>query len=229
VLYMQPGLSIPGRIVVEPVGVEAPDDLSRARVSLAPGGSGGLMIGVGGSPTAVDRSGRFTLADVTPGKYRVNAQLSTPEANWTVKSAMLNGRDSLDFPVDIGPNDRSGEAVVTFTNRTQEVSGTLSDATGRPAPDFTIVVFPADKNYWLSSRRIRTARPDTNGRFTVANLPAGDYRIAALIDIAPGDQSDPAFLEQIVPASVVFSVHEGEKKVQDIRIAGSGDISPSGS
>jgi len=222
VLNMQPGLSIPGRIVVEPVGVEAPDDLSRVRVSLAPAGSGGLMIGVGGSPTAVDRSGRFTLADVTPGKYRVNAQLSTPEANWTVKSAMLNGRDSLDFPVEIGPNDRSGEAVVTFTNRTQEVSGTLSDATGRPAPDFTIVVFPADRNYWLSSRRIRTARPDTTGRFTVANLPAGDYRIAALIDIAPGDQSDPGFLEQIVPASVVFSVREGEKKVQDIRIAGSG-------
>jgi hypothetical protein len=96
----------------------------------------------------------------------------------------------------------------------------MSDAAGRPAPDFTIVIFPADKNYWLSTRRIRTTRPDTSGKFSVANLPAGDYRIAALIDIAPGEQTDPAFLEQLLPASVTFTLREGEQKVQDIRIAG---------
>jgi hypothetical protein len=227
VLNMQPGLTISGRIAVDapgpagPAGVDAPD-LSRARVSLAPAGTGGLMIGVGGSPTVVDQSGRFTLTDVTPGKYRLTAQLSTPEARWTLKSALLNGKESLDFPVDIGPNDRSAEAVVTFTNRTQEVSGTLSDATGRPAPDFTIVVFPADRTYWAATRRILTARPDTSGKFSIANLPVGDYRIGALVDIAPGEQTDPALLEQLVPATVAFTIREGEKKVQDIRIAGSG-------
>ena len=81
-------------------------------------------------------------------------------------------------------------------------------------------MFPADKTYWSSARRISTARPDTEGKFAIASLPAGDYRIAALTDIAPGEQSDPAFLEQLVPASVAFSLREGEKKVQDIRIAG---------
>ena len=219
-LNMQPGLPVTGRVVVEAVGVDAPDDLSRARVSLTPAGTGGLMVGIGGTGGQVDRSGRFTLPDVTPGKYRVSTQLSTPEATWTLKSAILNGKESLDFPVEIGPNDRAGEAVVTFTNQNQQVGGTLSDAAGRPAPDFTIVIFPADKAYWLSARRIRTARPDTDGKFSVPNLPTGDYRIAALVDIAPGEQTDPAFLEQLVPASITFSLHDGEKKVQDIRIAG---------
>jgi hypothetical protein len=176
------------------------------------------MVSINSAGTQVDRTGRFSMSDVTPGKYRLSAQLSTPEANWTLKSALINGKDSLDFPVDIGPNDKALEAVVTFTNQTQDVSGTLQDATGRPAPDFTIVVFPADKGLWLATRRIRTVRPGTDGKFVLKGLPAGDYRIAALVDIAPGEANDPAFLEQIVAASIPFALAPGVNKVQDIKI-----------
>jgi hypothetical protein len=137
-----------------------------------------------------------------------------------LKSAVINGKDSLDFPLDIGPNDRALEALVTFTNQTQDVSGTLQDAAGRPASDFTVVVFPAEKALWLATRRIRTIRPGTDGKFTVKGLPAGEYRIAALADIAPGEANDPSFLEQVVPASIPFTLAAGQNKVQDIRIAG---------
>ena len=40
------------------------------------------------------------------------------------------------------------------------------------------------------------------------------------LDIAPGEANDPGLLEQLVPASVPFSLGAGEHKVQDIRIAG---------
>ena len=75
---------------------------------------------------------------------------------------------------------------------------------------------------WSSplSRRIRTVRPGTDGKFTIANLPAGEYRLAALTDITPGDQTDPTFLQQLVGASIAISLADGEKKVQDIRIGG---------
>ena len=218
-LNMQPGLTISGRVTVEASGVDAPDDYSKTRLTLLPGGTGGqIMVSINSAGTQVDRTGRFSMSDVTPGKYRLSAQLSTPEANWTLKSALINGKDSLDFPVDIGPNDKALEAVVTFTNQTQDVSGTLQDATGRPAPDFTIVVFPADKGLWLATRRIRTVRPGTDGKFVLKGLPAGDYRIAALVDIAPGEANDPAFLEQIVAASIPFALAPGVNKVQDIKI-----------
>ena len=40
--------------------------------------------------------------------------------------------------------------------------------------DATVVVFPDDENQWVyQSRFIRTARPDTSGRFEIAGLPAG--------------------------------------------------------
>jgi hypothetical protein len=166
---------------------------------------------------SVDAQGRFTLTNVVPGKYRLDAQIG---ANWTLKSAVINGRDTLDFPADVGPNDKAGDAVLTFTDQTQEVTGTLQDAAGRPAPDFTIVVFPADKAFWSATRRIRTSRPGTDGRFVVRGLPAGEYRIAALVDLAPGEANDPAVLADLVPASVTFSLREGERKVQDLRMAG---------
>jgi hypothetical protein len=46
--------------------------------------------------------------------------------------------------------------------------------------------------------------------------------MAAVVDMAQDDAWDPAFLEQLVPASYAFSLAPGEKKVQDLRISGGG-------
>ena len=43
--------------------------------------------------------------------------------------------------------------------------------------------------------------------------------IAAVTDVEPGAINDPDFLEQLVAGAVKFELAEGEKKVQDIRIA----------
>jgi hypothetical protein len=216
-LNLQPGLTISGRVVLEGTRA-APPDLSSVRVSLTPGASGMTLVGAkDGTEGGVDAQGRFTLTNVAPGKYRLDAQMG---ANWTLKSAVVNGKDTLDSPVDVGPNDRASAAVLTFTDQSQEIAGTLQDAAGRPAPDFTIVVFPADRALWTAARRIRTCRPGTDGRFVVRGLPAGEYRIAALVDLAPGEATDPAVLDDLVPASVTLSLREGERKVQDLRMAG---------
>lgn len=228
-LDLMPGLTLSGRVVLDDPGAQV--DLTRVRVSLQPtdggtllvkmtsaGADSGLLLGV--SDGRVTADGRFTLSNITPGKYRIDAQLAGPGGSWTLKSAIAGGKDALDFPLEIGPNDRISDSVLTFTMQTQEVAGTLQDSSGRPAPDYTVIVFPADKSLWGAARRIKTARPGTDGRFTLRGLPAGEYRIAALTDLAPGEANDPALLDQLVPASVAFSLKEGERHVQDIRIAG---------
>jgi hypothetical protein len=227
VLTMQPAMTLSGRVEFKSSRATPSPDLSRVRVSLAPVATGGGPTIMMGAPAAqMDPSGKFTLNGVTPGRYRMTgaapvAPETGPGITWTLKSAIVKGRDALDFPLDIGPGEEVGDAVLTFTDATQQVTGVLQDASGRPAPDYTIVVYAADKAYWtLQSRRIRTARPGTDGRYTIANLPAGDYRIAALTDIAPGEANDPAFLEQLQPASYPFTLGDGERKVQDLRIAG---------
>jgi protocatechuate 3,4-dioxygenase beta subunit len=226
-LSLQPGMTVSGKLAFEGTRSEPAGDLSRAVVMLlpgAPGGGGRVMMfgagagGPGGGP--VDSSGKFTLTGIVPGKYTVVASFNSPEATWTLKSAVFKGRDALDYPLEIAPNEETTNAVITFSDQAQTVTGKLSDASGRPSPDFTIVVFPADKNLWMATRRIKTTRPGTDGRFNIADLPAGDYRIAALVDIAPGEANDPAFLEQLVPASVAFALKDGENKIQDLKLSG---------
>lgn len=221
-LALQEGLSVSGALAFEADGVDPPDNFSRARLMMLPQSSGGavnliMRTGAAGGPT-ITPDGKFTIPGLTPGRYQVQASFNTPEANWILKSAIIKGRDALDLPFELAPNDTITDALLTFTNRTQELTGTLSDASQRPAPDFTIVVFPEDKALWGSPRRIRTARPGTDGRFSVPGLPAGSYRIAAVTDIGPEEVRDRALLEELAASSIAFTLADGEKKVQDLRI-----------
>ena len=224
---LQLGMTITGKVTFKSSQLVPGSDLSRVRINLASMPTPGAQrITMGAPQTQVDANGQFRITGVMPGRYRITGVAplppgSAPGQGWTLLSAVARGKDVLDFPLEIGPNDEIADAVITFTDVTQEVNGSLQDATGRPAPDFTIVVFAADNRFWTTpSRRIRSTRPGTDGRFTVSNLPPGEYRIAALVDVAPGEINDPAFLEQLVAASVKVTLAEGERKTQDLRIAG---------
>jgi uncharacterized protein (DUF2141 family) len=236
-LSLQPGMTLAGR--VEFRGAAAPVTMSNVRVSLQSRGSQALEIGPT-PPAQVDDSGRFTITGVVPGRYTLSGAAggnagrgargggpagggpaAGPSGSWTLASAVVAGRDVLDFPIDIGPNEDINGALLTFTDRTQELSGTIQDTTGRPTSEFTIVVFPSDNRYWLpQSRRILSTRPGTDGRFTVRGLPPGEYRLTAVTDVETGEWYDPAFLAQLQQVSIPISIAEGDRKVQDIRLAG---------
>jgi hypothetical protein len=248
-LNLQPGMTISGRVSFEGSVLAPPTDLTRVRVSLSPRGQQAMDVG-GVPPAQVDASGMFKITGVAPGRYTLSAQApvgggqggggggrggagggaaAAPAApqqsgSWTLKSAMATGKDVLDFPLEVRPNEDVSGALLTFWDRTQELSGMLQDATGRVTSDYTIIVFPSDKNFWTpQSRRIQSARPDTTGKFTVRNLPPGDYRLTAVTEAEPGEWYDPAFLQQLAAAgSISFTLAPGEKKTQDLRVAGGG-------
>jgi hypothetical protein len=226
-LSLQPGMTITGKVEFRSGMTRPGGDFKKVQLNLIPAPSGGgLRISTSLPGVMVDETGHFTITGVTPGRYRLagNAPVtpgSGPGPAWRLGSAVFKGRDILDFMLDVAPNEDIADAVITFTDTTQEIKGSLQDATGRPAPDYTIVVFAADKAYWTpQSRRIRTARPGTDGKFSVANLPAGDYRMAAVVDVAPSEINDPAFLEQLVAASFAIKLGPGEQKTQDLKISG---------
>ena len=52
------------------------------------------------------------------------------------------------------------------------------------------------------------------------------HGLPAVTDVEPGEWYDPAFLSQIVGASVPISLAPGEKKTQDIKLAGGGGPLP---
>ena len=93
--------------------------------------------------------------------------------------------------------------------------------TGKPTADFTIILFPADKRFWVpQARRIRSSRPGTDGKFSFTNIPPGDYKLTAVTDVEPGEWFNPEFLSQLISSSVPVTLAEGERKTQDLRVAG---------
>jgi hypothetical protein len=221
-LALQPPLTISGRVRLErtaaPTGAP-PIDLTRVRVILSPAAARPDVLAMAIAPaTNAKANGEFTLSGVMPGRYRINAAMDGNYANgWWLKSSTYRERDTVDFPIEVQPGEHLNGVELTLTDTTQRVSGTLLDSSNQPAPHFTIVLFPADRAYWAVARRIRTAKPGQDGRYTISDLPFGDYRVAAVADIEPGDQYDPAFLEQLVAASVAVTVRPGERKIQDLR------------
>jgi hypothetical protein len=219
-LNLQPGMSVAGRVVFE--GAAAPPDLSRFRLAMAPVGRGGFTELAGGiRPAGVDADGRFTFVGVVPGRYRITLSSTGGLGMWVLKSALAGAQDVLDLPLEVKPGENVGGLTVTMSTRRTELSGTLQSPTGQPIGDYTIVAFSSDQRHWTpQSRRIQATRPATDGRFSFRDLPAGDYRMAAVSDVENGQWFDPAFLRQLIGASMTVTIGEGERRIQDVRVAG---------
>jgi hypothetical protein len=225
-LSLRPALTISGRVVFAGSGTKPPAPQS-VRVSLARSGQNPDAIAMGGrggggmSPPSADVSetGRFELVGVIPGEYTVAA---TAPSGWRLRSVMTAGRDLLDLPLALdGSLPGADDVVITFSDRRSELTGTLVTATGQPASEFTVIAFPVDRTYWRpGARRIKVARPASNGAFSILDLPAGEYLIAALTDFDPFDLALPGYLEQVLPAGVKVTIIDGEQTRQDLRISG---------
>jgi len=89
-------------------------------------------------------------------------------------------------------------------------------------PDSHVLVFPTDRGLWVfGEARLRPSiRPGTDGVYRVWGLPPGDYFLAAVTDIQPGDHAESDFLERLVPGAITISVRAGQRTVQDVQLAG---------
>jgi hypothetical protein len=226
-LALQPMLHLTGRVVFDAATLAPPADLTKLRVAAASPLDAALRnaVEVGlasaasvGAVASVAADGTFELA-IEPGTH--NLSVSPLPTGWTLRSAIVGGKDVLDSPLEVAPGSTLPLAVLTVSDRHTALSGTLQTGAAQTAPSYFIVVFPADRSLWRTpSRRVKTTRAGTDGAFAVRDLPAGDYLIAALPDFEPDDLLDPAFFETLLPASAKVTLGEGEQKTQDLRIGG---------
>ena len=221
-MTLQPGLVVSGRVAFE--GASTPPDVTKARLSLSSiQTTSGLSFN---SPAvSVNADGTFAWSGLPPGRYRIGAVPVAGAAgvSWTMRGAVTGGRDVADLFLELKPAARVSDIVVTFVDRAAEVNGTVLDRSGRPTPDYSIVVFTTDRAQWLSgSRRVKATRLSNTGSFSVTGLPAGEYFVCAATDYDASDLSDPAFLGQLAAQAFRVTLAEGEKRTQDLKIAGGG-------
>jgi hypothetical protein len=145
---------------------------------------------------------------------------STPGESWFLKSAVLDGRDVLDESLDLKADIPRGDLVITFSDSASELSGVVRTASGQPAPDYQIIAFTTDHTLWMpQSRRIQSVRPSADGRYTIRNLPPGEYFLAAVDDVEPGEWFDSVFLQQVAGAATKVALADGEQTTQDLILA----------
>jgi hypothetical protein len=226
-MRLEPGMSIAGRFVFETASGQPPSNVNNFRASMGTFQSGtGPTVSVSVPAAPADAEGRFRFGNVMPGTYQVSAfggaVISNQGPAWVMKSVTAGGRDITDGPFEVRAREDVPEIVITFTDRTTEVTGTLFDAAGRPSSGLSIIMFTANRALWgTRSRRTMPATAASDGKFRLAGLPPGEYYMAAVTEFEYPDLSDPSFLEQLSAGAFKITLAEGEKKVQDIRMGGS--------
>jgi hypothetical protein len=99
------------------------------------------------------------------------------------------------------------------------VTGMVSDARGNTVRDYTVLIFPRDRERWEpTSRYMASARPDQEGRYKAQYVLPGAYYAVALDYVEQGSNSDPAFLERIRDKAIEFTINDIETKSLDLKL-----------
>jgi len=218
VLTLQNGLRISGRVEFDGT-LERPAGERLASVPIAIEPAGMIpIVQVPRPPARIDAKRRFTSVGLGPGEYFVRILGSPP--GWMFRSAMHEGRDLSQVPIEISTSDVTG-VVITFTDRWSGLSGKVHGLDGSADEGALVVVFPTDAQEWKNvgpnPRRMRSTRTRGGGEYSVTSLPPGNYYVAAISDEQAVDWLDSRFLEAAARIAVQIAIGEGEHKVQELR------------
>jgi protocatechuate 3,4-dioxygenase beta subunit len=165
---------------------------------------------------ALDDKGNFEISVASTG--RVFFLVTTPPS-WVVKTMTLDGEDITDQPIELMGKQSVSGLVIRLTDKLTQISGRVTDGRGQLLRDYVVVIQPAEeKEPVITSRWIRTARPDTSGRFETRGMRPGRYLATAIETIEQGRQFAPEFQKQLRRGAHEFAVREGESVTLDLQL-----------
>jgi protocatechuate 3,4-dioxygenase beta subunit len=195
-----PGASVSGHVHIE--GKSNPD-LSKLTVALDPLddlASLGFAPDVSNIPVRPD--GTFLFHDVPEGTYRINL-VPLPSGYYLKPSGE---GDAVEAGVKVGHN-RSAAVELTLSAGAGRITGTVAKDQ-QPVTGATVVLVP-DGVRRAQPRFYRQALGDSGGRFTIANVSPGDYKLFAWEEIERGMYFDPDFMQAYEDAGKPVQVEEG--------------------
>ena len=183
-----------------------------------PAEPGSMMMSAGQNRVNDDFS--FELSSLSERRL-IRANVGGQSLSWFLKAVMLNGEDVTDRGIEFTPGRSYDGLQIILSRKTTDLSGLLTDDRNRPVLDATVVIFPANRDLWTyATRYVRTARPDTNGRYSIRSLPpTDDYLIIAVQNLEQGQGNDPDFLSRAAEEATRLSLNEGEIKTVDIKLS----------
>ena len=166
--------------------------------------------GRGPEGLAVHDDGRFYLT----GLYGPMRLTYPAPAGWYLKSITIGGVDVTDQSFDFGFGDQViSDAEVVLSNAGARIAGTVSDAADRRATEFAVVAFSANRAHWFpGSRFVKWSTTTPAGSFDIGDLPPGDYLVAALDALPPGDWQALDGLDALVSRATRVMLGESQQR-----------------
>ncbi|WP_031495301.1 carboxypeptidase regulatory-like domain-containing protein [Bryobacter aggregatus] len=200
-------ITMQGKITVE--GDQSAVNLKSVRVQIQAADMGGLGFI---PPISVGDDGTFSVADVSPEKYRV---VVSPGTAAYVKAINVGGEDVKDTGLDLS-NGGGGNVDIILSTKVAKLDGIVEKQKTDDAPGSALVArVGADGELSLlnmTGGQTSMAQADSSGKFSYANLPPGDYKVFAFEEVDTTTASDPDFLKKFVDRSVSVKIGEGESK-----------------
>jgi hypothetical protein len=148
----------------------------------------------------VSRNGTFRCLDITSGRYRIS-QIDL-EGEY-LKTVSVDGRESAVQQVLIAPGQSQASVSIGLGLKGAVIKGVVVDS-GQSASQISIVA----KNE--ATGTIYTSTADSIGRFTIANLPPGDYDLYAWDHLDEIPYAIPHGVDRYRDERIVVSVDEGQ-------------------
>jgi hypothetical protein len=211
-LVLLPGAIISGRLMTESRSGSIGDAVASVRVR-APFDDGSSF---GDAQTGGPRrDGSFTIDGVMAGAHLIVVEgLPAP---WSLKSVTYRGKDITDVGLQADSGQRLDDVRITITTSAGEVSGTVRDGEKQVVRNARVLFVPVPAALWpVAGRRFARSLTDAAGRYSVRGLPAGDYRVAAALELGDRDIYRGEVLRAVRDHGSAITLEAGASRVVDL-------------
>jgi protocatechuate 3,4-dioxygenase beta subunit len=209
VLELQPGteLELKGQLRIEG---RAAGDFAGTRIGLQEDGS---SYG-NGVDAKMKADGSFTLADVQLARYSLSVYSDSDV--YYQKSARLGGQDVLESGLDL-THGVSGTLEVVLSANGGQIEGVVLNASEQPEAGATVVLVP-DQPRRSQIRLYKDATTDQYGRFTIAGIAPGGYKLFAWEEVEAGAYEDPDYLKTFEALGEPRTIREGSRESAQLKL-----------
>jgi hypothetical protein len=163
------------------------------------------------NPATVDKNGAFHLTGVQPAKYLLAVPIQ-PGAY--VKSARFNGSDVTHAPLNLTKGGGSIEIVLSA--KVAAITAIAHDSNGAVVPGILAALWPKELEIASSSGGVRLRIADLKGELHFADLPPGEYYLAAMEGMEPHTAEIRDFLAHFTSEAAVITLREGAQESLDV-------------
>ncbi|MDQ6700720.1 MAG: carboxypeptidase regulatory-like domain-containing protein [Acidobacteriota bacterium] len=179
----------------------------------------------GAADSAVKPNGAFLLEEVGPGDY-VPSVVGVPDGFY-LKSMRFGDREVLDTGLDLS-NGGAGALEVVLGAGGGSIEGVVSGPKPAAAAGATVVLIP-EPSRREQRYRYKTATADQAGKFKLAGIAPGDYKVFAWEDIESGAYLDSEFIKAVEERGQAFSIKENAHESAQLKLITAEDNGPNSS